>query len=98
MLSQTFCNWDKQHSADSNIIQLHLTLKSPKDQSSHFYDCFLVSKCVFQHYHRGLTKFHAGSEQPLVCVVISNSIPNRQKQQHSLTLHLGNIECRLEGF
>jgi len=30
MLSQTFCNWDKQHSADSNIIQLHLTLKSRK--------------------------------------------------------------------
>jgi len=32
--SQTFCYWDKQHSADSNIIQLHLTLKSTKNQSS----------------------------------------------------------------
>jgi len=32
-----------------------------------------------------LTKFHAGSEQPLVCVVINNSLPNRQKQQHSLS-------------
>jgi len=26
-----------------------------------------------QHHDRGLTKFHAGSEQPLMCVVISNS-------------------------
>ena len=31
MLSQTFCNKDKQQSADSNIIQLHLTLKCTKD-------------------------------------------------------------------
>jgi len=33
MLSQTFCYWDKQQSADSNIIQLHLTLKCTKYQS-----------------------------------------------------------------
>jgi len=33
MLSQTLCYWDKQQSADSNIIQLHLTLKCTKDQS-----------------------------------------------------------------
>jgi len=73
MLSQTFCYWEKQQSADSNIIQLHLTLKCTKDQSFQFCDCFLVSKWVFQHHNRGLTKFHAGSEQPLVCVVINNS-------------------------
>jgi len=84
LLSQTFCYWDKQQSPDSNIIQLHLTLKCTEDQSSHFCDCFLVLKWVFQHYDRGLTKFYAGSEQPLVCVVVV-SLPNRQKQQHSLS-------------
>ena len=36
--------WDKQQSADSYIIQFHLTLKCTKDQSSHFCTCFLVSK------------------------------------------------------
>jgi len=50
MLSQIFCYWDKQQSADRNIIQFHLTLKCTKDQSSHFCDCFLVSKGVFQLY------------------------------------------------
>jgi len=77
MLSQIFCHWNKQQSADSNIIQLNFILKCTKDQSSHFCDCFLVSKLVFQHHDRVLTKFHAGSEQPLVCVVIRNFIyPN----------------------
>jgi len=33
----------------------------------------LFSKGNFQHHDQGLTKFHAGSEQPLVCVVVSNS-------------------------
>jgi len=32
-----------------------------------------------------LTKFYAGSEQPLVCVVINNTLSNRQKQQYSLS-------------
>ena len=73
MLSETFCYWDNQQSADSNVIQFHLTLKCTKDQSSHFFDCSLVLKWIFQHHDRGRTKFHAGSEQPLVCVVISNS-------------------------
>ena len=73
MLSETFCYWDKQLSADSNATQFHLTLKCTKDQSSHFCDCFLISKWIFQHNDRGLNKFHAGSVQPLVGVVISNS-------------------------
>jgi len=47
-----------QQSADSNIIQFHLTLKCTKDQSSHFCDCFLVSKWIFQYHDRGLTTFH----------------------------------------
>jgi len=34
---------------------------------------FLLWKWVFQYYDRGLTKFHAGSKQTLVCVVINNS-------------------------
>jgi len=74
MLSQTFCYWNKQQFADSNKIQFHFILKCTKDQSSHFCDCFLVSKWIFQHHDRDLTKFHAGYEQPLVCVVIINFI------------------------
>ena len=95
MLSQTFCYWDKKQSADSNIIQFHLTLKCTKDQSSHFCDCF---KRIFQHHDRGLTIFHAGSEQPLVCVVIINFIYPTSKKITQLIMHLGNIECRLEVF
>jgi len=72
MLSQS-CYWDKQQSAESSITQFHLTLKCTKDQSYHFCDCVLVSKWIFQHHDRGLTKFHAGSEQLLVCIVINNS-------------------------
>jgi len=85
MLSQTFCLWDKQQSAetDSNIIQFYLTLKCMKDQSSQFCDYFLVSKYIFQHHDRVLTKFHAGSEQPLVCVVINNSSYSSVKNNHS---------------
>jgi len=35
MLSQTFFYWDKQQSADSDIIQFYFTLKYTIDQSSH---------------------------------------------------------------
>jgi len=77
MLSQIFCYWNNQQSAESILIQLHFIPKCTNDQSSHFCDCFSVSKLIFQHHDRGLTKFHAGSEQPLVCVVIINFIyPN----------------------
>jgi len=58
---------------DSNIIQFHLTLKCTKDKSFHFCDCFLVSKRIFRHHNHGLTKFHAGSKQLQVCVVINIS-------------------------
>jgi len=34
------------------------------DQSSHFYSCFLSSNWIVHHHDRGLTKFHARSEQP----------------------------------
>ena len=73
MLSQIFCYWDKQQSAESNIIQFHLTLKCTKDHCCHFCNCFLVSKWIFQNHDRGPTKFDAGSEQTLVCVVINKS-------------------------
>jgi len=100
MPSQTFWHWDKKQSADSNVIQFHLTLKCTKDQSSRFCDFFLASKWFFQHHDRNLTKFHAESEQPLVCVVINNFIvANRpSKTTTQLIMHLGNIECRLEGL
>jgi len=73
MLSQTFCYWGKQQSTESNIFQFHLTLQCTKDQSFHFCDCLLVSKWIFQSHGLGLTKFHAGPEQLLLCVVINNS-------------------------
>ena len=40
MPSQTFSYWDKQQSADSNIIQLYLTLKRTTDNSSHLQRLF----------------------------------------------------------
>jgi len=96
MLFPTFCYWDKQQSADSNITQFHLTLKCMKDQSSHF--CFSVSKWIFQHHDRGLTKFHAGSEQPLVCVVINNShyptVKNNSTPYHAF----GKYWMKVRGF
>jgi len=98
MHSQIFCCWDKQQSAESNIIQLHLILKCSKDQSSHFCDCVLVSKRIFQHHDRGLTKFHAGSEQLLVCIVINILASRPSKTTTQLIMHLENIECRLEGY
>ena len=87
MPSQTFGFWDKQQSADNYVFQFHLTLKCTKDQSSHFSDCFLVSKWIFQHHDRGPTKFHAGPENLPVCVVINNSsypdVKNNNTAQHA---------------
>jgi len=71
MLSQTFCYWDKQQSADSNIIQFYLALKCTIDQSSHLHDRLLALNWTFHHHDRSLTKFYAGSESSLVCVVIN---------------------------
>jgi len=98
MLSQPFCNWDKQQSADSNIIQFHFTLKCTKDKSSHFYDCFLVSKWLFQNHDRSLTKFHAGSEQPLVCVVINNSSYTTDKNNNTAYHAFGKCWMQARGF
>jgi len=89
MLSQIFCYWNKQQSADSNIIQFQFILKCTKDQSFHFCDCFLISKLIFQHRDRGLTKFHAGSEQQLVCVVMINFV--------YLTVKNNNTACHAFG-
>jgi len=72
MLSKTFCYWDKQQSGDSNIFQLHLIHWNARKINLPS-DCFLVSKLIFQHHNRGLTKFHAGPEQLLMSVVINNS-------------------------
>jgi len=98
MLSQTFFYWDKQQSADSNIIQLHLTLKCTKDQSSHFWECFLVSKWIFQHHDRGLTKFHAGSEQPLAWGVINNSSYPTVKNKNTFYHAFGKYSMQARGF
>jgi len=98
MLLQTFCYWDKQQSADINIIQLHLTLKCTKDQSSHFCNCFLVSKWVFKHYDHCLTNFHARSEQLLVCVVINNSSHLTVKNNSTAYHAFGKNWMQARGF
>jgi len=59
---------------------------------------FLSFEMIFQYLDRGLTTFHPGSEQPLVCVVIINFIYPTSKTTTQLIMHLGNIECRLEVF
>jgi len=98
MLSETFGYWENQQSADSNVIQFHLALKCTKDQSSHFCDYFLVSKCIFQHHDRGLTKFHSGSEQPLVCVVIRNSCYSTLKNNNKAYHVFGKYRTQSRGF
>ena len=98
MLSQTFCYWDKQQSAERNIIQFHLTLKCTKDQSSLFCDCLLVSKWIFQHHDCGLTKFHAGSEQLLVCIIISNSRYPTVKNNNTAYFAFGKYWMQARGF
>jgi len=47
MLSQAFCYWDMQQSADTNIMLYHLTLKCTEDQSSHFMRLFLSFEMNF---------------------------------------------------
>jgi len=70
-----------------------------EDESSHSCDCFIASNRIFHHHDRGLTKFHAGSEQPLVCVVINNTHYPVVKSNHTtVIMHLGNIERSLESF
>jgi len=98
MLTQTFCYWDKQQSADSNLIQLHLTLKCMKDEPFHFCDCFLVSKWVFQHHDHCLTKFHAGSAQRLLCVVINNSSYPTFKNNNTAYHAFGKYWMQARGF
>jgi len=51
-----------------------------------------------QHHDHDLTKFHAGSEQPLMCVVKNNSTHRASKTTTQLITHFGNSECRREGF
>jgi len=97
MLSQIFCYWGKQQSAASNIIQFHLTLKCTKDQSFRFCDCVLISKWIFQHHDRDLTKFHAGSEQTLVCVIINSSY-SRVKNNNTAYHAFGKYWMQARGF
>ena len=98
MLSQTFCYWNKQQSADSNKIQFHFILKCMKDQPSHFCNCFLVSKWIFQHHDRDLTKFHTGSKQPLVCVIIINFIYPTVKNNNTAYHAFGKYWMQARGF
>ena len=98
MVSKTFCCWDKQQSADSNIFHFQLTLKCTKDQSSHFCDCFLASKWIFQKHDRSLTKFHGGTEQLLVCVVINNSGYPVVKNNNTAYHAFGKYWMQARGF
>jgi len=98
MLSQTFCYWDEKQSADGNIIQFRLTLKCTKDQSFNFCDYFLVSKLIFHQHDRGLPKFHAGSEQLLVCVVINNCSYPAVKKNNTAYHTFGKCWMQARGF
>ena len=98
MLSQTFCYWDKKQSADGNIIQFHLTLKCTKDQSFNFCEYVLVSKWIFHQHDRGLSKFHAGSEQLLVCVIINNCSYPAVKKTNTAYHAFGKYWMQARGF
>jgi len=66
MLSQIFCYWNKQQSADSNIIQFHFILKCTKDQSSHFCDqCSLQLLIMLREKQAGALN-HNYTEQKLL--------------------------------
>jgi len=74
MLSQTFCYWDKQQSADSNIIQYPSHTEMHQRSLFPFLWLFFSFEMNFSTPRlRSGYKFYAGSEQPLVCVVINNS-------------------------
>ena len=68
------------------------------ERSSYFCDSFLVSKWIFHHHDRGLTKFHAGSEQSLVCVITINfvypTVKNNNKAYHAF----GKYWMQARGF
>jgi len=74
-----------QQSAESNIIQFHLTRKCTVDQSSHFCDCFLAANWIFHHNHHSLTKFHAGVITGTVCVVKNNSHLRGREKKYNTT-------------
>jgi len=96
MLSQTFCYWNKQQFADSNTIQFYLTLKCTIDQSSHFYNRLFSSNWAF-HHHGGLNFTQDPSKHCYVSLSASPII-RPSKSTTPLIMHLGNIECRQEGF
>jgi len=98
MHSQTFCYWAKQQSADSYISQFHLTLKCTKDQSSHLCDCLLVLKWIFQNHSCGLTEFHPGPEQLLLCAVINNSSHPPVKHNNTANHTFGKCWMHAGGF
>jgi len=98
MFSKSFGYCDKKQSAENIVTQFHLTLKCTKDKSSPFCDCVLVSKWIFQHHDRGLTKFHAGSEQLLVRVVINNSSFPTVKSNNTAYHAFGKYWMQARGF
>jgi len=64
----------------------------------HFCDCFLGSKWIFQHYDHCLTKFHAWTEQPLMCVVINNSSYPTVKNNNTAYHAFGKYWMQARGF
>jgi len=97
MLSQTLCYWDKQQSADSNIFQFHLIHWNARKINLPS-DSFLVSKLIFQHNDRGPTKFYAGPEQLLVCVVINNSRYPAVKNNNTASHAFGKYWTQARGL
>jgi len=91
-------------SKPKNIQTKRQWLKCTKDQSSHFCDCFLVSKWIFQHYDHCLTKFHEGFQESLMCVVINNSsyptVKTNNTAYHAYTAYhaFGKYWMQARGF
>ena len=59
---------------------------------------FLSFEMSFQHHDRDLTKFHAGSEQPLVFVVIINFIYPTVKNNNTAYHAFGKYWMQARGF
>ena len=95
MLSQTFCYCDKQQSADSNIIQFHLTLKYTKYQSSHFCNCFFSFEMNFSTPTAVWLNF---TQDPRPGNYTSNSSYRTVKNNNTAYLAFGKYWLQARGF
>jgi len=67
------------------------------EDQPHFWD-FLVLNWIFHHHDRGLTKFQTRSEQPLMCIVIRNSITPAVKNNNTAYQEFGKYWMHARGL